>query len=313
MDREFGIVPDEIKNEKEKEIRIWRPKSLQPYEDRIAVGASTKELTKGFNQDQVLKILGSKDRFTDEPEGMSLEKREEHLKKRLRAGRVLGKLRNELDPKVDLHNIVKSQLTHSSNIAVVDTEYIQDLHKGNLENKQIIDTDGLITDLPGYPLYVSAADCYPVVLFDPEHNAVGLFHAGYYGTRSKIVEKGIAKMTEQYATDPNKLVAVIGPGVSGDYYEVPQKSKDNFEVYYGEPSDQYFTPVEGKPGFYTLDLEAALLHTLKKNGVDESKIEVSQYKTNKNNDLFPSARLEAGPGPEKKDLADRFGLMVVLK
>lgn len=312
MDREFGIVPDEIKKEEEKEIRIWRPKKLQPYEDRVAVGASTKNLTKGFKQDHVLRFLGNEDRFDDEPEGMSLEDREEHLKKRLRAARALVKFKNELDPEVDSHHIVKSKLTHSSNIFMVDAEFVKDLHKGNLENKQIIDTDGLITDLPGYPLYVSAADCYPVVLFDPEHNAVGLFHAGYYGTRSKIVEKGIAKMTEQYATDPNKLIAVIGPGVSGDYYEVPQKSKDDFETYYGEPSDQYFTPVEGKPGFYTLDLEAALLHTLKKNGVDESKIEVSQYKTNKDNDLFPSARLEADP-ETKKDLADRFGLMVVLK
>jgi len=48
--------------------------------------------------------------------------------------------------------------------------------------------DGLITATPGLLLAVLTADCFPVILVDPKHRAIGVFHAGWRGTVKRIVE-----------------------------------------------------------------------------------------------------------------------------
>lgn len=54
--------------------------------------------------------------------------------------------------------------------------------------------DGLITATPSILLAIQTADCLPVILVDPRHHAVGVFHAGWRGTVKRIVEKGVGEM-----------------------------------------------------------------------------------------------------------------------
>ena len=72
--------------------------------------------------------------------------------------------------------------------------------------------DGLITKTPGLLLAVLTADCLPVIVVDPKHRAVGVFHAGWRGTVKRIVEKGIGEMRKHFGSDPAQLRAAIGPG-----------------------------------------------------------------------------------------------------
>ena len=83
------------------------------------------------------------------------------------------------------------------------------------------------------------ADCLPVVLVDPKHRAVGVFHAGWRGTLARIVEKGIGEMRKHFGTTPSDLKAAIGPGIRGCCYQVGQELKDKFESQFGYAAELF--------------------------------------------------------------------------
>ena len=89
--------------------------------------------------------------------------------------------------------------------------------------------DGLITAIPGLLLAIQTADCLPVILVDTKRHVVGVFHAGWRGTVSRIVEKGVGEMHRCYGTNPRDLKAAIGPGVGGCCYEVGEEVRIKFE------------------------------------------------------------------------------------
>lgn len=99
--------------------------------------------------------------------------------------------------------------------------------------------DGLITRTPGILLAAMTADCLPVVLVDPKHRAVGVFHAGWRGTLARIVEKGIGEMRKHFGTTPSDLKAAIGPGIRGCCYQVGQELKDKFESQFGYAAELF--------------------------------------------------------------------------
>lgn len=295
MPEKEGYNPEHEKGSTEQERieeGIWRPGILEKYSDKVAATASTKALRR--TEEVALRILGDPKRF------------ERPMKERIRAGRILAELRNEIDSEIDLHHIVKGQLAHGGEVKKVDEAFVQDLIKGNLDKKQIARTDGLITNLKGYPLYVSAADCYPVGVYDPEHEAIGAFHNGSWGLIAKICENGIEAMKKEYGTDPEKLVVTIAPGVTAETYVIDEKAANLGKEKLGEGFEKFITPGK-EPGTYHLDLRGAIISRLEAAGVKPENIEVSQYSTDKNNELFPSERIEGN-----KD-RDSYGFMIALK
>ena len=89
--------------------------------------------------------------------------------------------------------------------------------------------DGLITNTPGLLLGIQTADCLPIILVDPKHHAVGMFHAGWRGTIQRIVEKGVGEMHRHFGSLARDLKAAIGPGIHGCCYEVGPEVRDQFE------------------------------------------------------------------------------------
>ena len=81
-------------------------------------------------------------------------------------------------------------------------------------------TDGLMTDVPGIGLVVQVADCLPVYLYDPVRKVVGLVHAGWRGTKSKIVSKAVEEMSRLYNTKAHDLHVFFGPSIGPCCYEV---------------------------------------------------------------------------------------------
>jgi len=90
--------------------------------------------------------------------------------------------------------------------------------------------DGLITDTTGLLLAVLAADCLPVIVADKKRRAIGVFHAGWRGTVKRIVEKGVGEMRKHFASDPQDLVAAIGPGIQQCCYSVGDEVRSQFEA-----------------------------------------------------------------------------------
>jgi YfiH family protein len=80
--------------------------------------------------------------------------------------------------------------------------------------------DALLTDLPNVAVSIRTADCYPILLADPEHHAVAALHAGWRGTAAKIAGEAIARMRSAYGTRAEALHAAIGPGIGACCYAV---------------------------------------------------------------------------------------------
>lgn len=80
--------------------------------------------------------------------------------------------------------------------------------------------DTVMTDVPGVCIGVSTADCVPILLYDKAHHAAAAVHAGWRGTKERIVQKAVAEMRDAYGSDPGDMKAIIGPRIHMDDYEV---------------------------------------------------------------------------------------------
>lgn len=89
--------------------------------------------------------------------------------------------------------------------------------------------DGQITDEPGLLLAVQTADCIPVLIADRKRRAVACFHAGWRGTVKRIVETGVGNMRLAFGSQPQDLVAAIGPGIGLCCYAVGEEVLSAFE------------------------------------------------------------------------------------
>ena len=53
--------------------------------------------------------------------------------------------------------------------------------------------DALITNEPNVCIGVSTADCVPVIMYDAEHKAIAVAHAGWRGTVENIMRKTVER------------------------------------------------------------------------------------------------------------------------
>lgn len=79
--------------------------------------------------------------------------------------------------------------------------------------------DALVTAAPGVLLAIGTADCYPLLLEDPEAGVVGAAHAGWKGTLGRIGARTVEAMTALGAR-PERIRAAVGPGICGAKFEV---------------------------------------------------------------------------------------------
>lgn len=123
-------------------------------------------------------------------------------------------------------SLIMPHQTHGTRIACV-TDRMLTLPVEALD-KELEDTDALMTDVTDVCIGVSTADCIPLLLYDAEHRAACAIHAGWRGTVARIAEKSVSAMTRTYGTDPSRLHAVIGPGISPEAFEVGDEVYETF-------------------------------------------------------------------------------------
>lgn len=80
--------------------------------------------------------------------------------------------------------------------------------------------DALITRAPGVAVSVRTADCFPILLADPETRAVAAIHAGWRGTAAGVVRTSLGRMRSEFGTEPKNVFAAIGPGIGACCYQV---------------------------------------------------------------------------------------------
>lgn len=140
---------------------------------------------------------------------------------------------------VPLDHWVCGEQVHGQRVTVV-----RDEHRGRgarVYEDALPATDALVTDRPGIVLSAFAADCVPILLYDPDHKAIAAVHAGWKGTMSRIAEAAVRTMRESFGTDPARLMAAIGPAIDACCYEVDQRVYGPFVAAYSQ-GEKFFRP-----------------------------------------------------------------------
>jgi YfiH family protein len=171
--------------------------------------------------------------------------------------------------------LVTVRQVHSDTIHRVKASEAQSRQLETAEGKAVLEGDGLITDEPHVLLAAGTADCVPVLLADPERRAVGAFHAGWRGTASRIVERGVERMRKEFGTRPEDLLAAIGPSIGVCCYTVGQDVRGQFTEQFTY-SDELFRSLapEGGQAKFRVDLWEANRRQLLDAGLQAGKISV---------------------------------------
>ena len=110
------------------------------------------------------------------------------------------------------------------------------------------------------------ADCIPIILYDPVRKSAAAVHSGWRGTVAKILHNVIAKMSNVYGTQPSDLIAVIGPGICADCFQVGEEVALKFkEAGFNLDSVWSFRGPKtgaGMTGGHHIDLKEACRQTL---------------------------------------------------
>lgn len=210
------------------------------------------------------------------------------------ANRLL--LANELG--IDANHIIMPHQTHGIESRIIGEEFAN-LPDG-VKKMLLEGVDAVMTNIPGMCIGVSTADCIPVLLYDEEHHAAAAIHAGWRGTQARIVHKTVQEMRMAYQTDPTKLKAVIGPGISLDNFEVGDEVYAAFEQAAFDISAIAEERIKRNPNAedpakaferkWHINLPLANIQMLTHNGVDEANIINTGICTFDNADNYFSAR-----------------------
>jgi YfiH family protein len=205
--------------------------------------------------------------------------------------------------------LVATRPVHGASTALVRRE-TADERTGNkwLEpfraRLRVTDADAMLTDQAGFALCWAYGDCAPILLFDPEHTAFALVHAGWRGTAAGVVPAAVAAMSEHFGARPSALLAGIGPAISACCYQVSDKVREAFArnplawecAEFVERAPGTACKPDGKEGggLY-LDIASSNYRQLLAAGVRAEHIESCGYCTGCHTDLFYSHRREPWP------------------
>ncbi len=202
-----------------------------------------------------------------------------------------------------LADIVCSDQTHTTNLRVAGRS---DGGKGILTPRDYTDIDGLLTDEPGLVLATFYADCVPLYFVDTKRKAIALAHSGWRGTVARMGKCVIEKMRECYRTDPSDIVAVIGPSICQECYEVSEDVAEAFVREFKKPGQADALLRNKGGGKYQLDLWRANEFILEEAGIRREHIQVTDLCTCHNSGYLFSHRATNG---KRGNLGAFFGLL----
>ena len=162
-------------------------------------------------------------------------------------------------------DVVMARQTHSDIVLQVGRE-----HRGaGLLSEPLPECDALITNDPGVALFVSTADCTPILLHDPVTGAVAAAHAGWRGTAAMIGAKTVAAMAAVFGCKPQNIRAAIGPNIGLCHFETDADVPSAMLSAYGKRIEPY---MEARGEKYYLDLKAINALSLERAGVKHIEI-----------------------------------------
>ena len=186
--------------------------------------------------------------------------------------------------------MVYAMQTHTSNVLKVGKN---ECGMGVTKKRDFSDIDGLITNEPGVCLVTSYADCVPLYFVDITKKCIGLSHAGWKGTVGKIAIKTVEMMTQAFNSNPQDIIAFIGPSICQDCYEISKDVADQFLQAYTKQQISHLLISKSNKKFQ-LNLHQANKYNLLDAGLKLENIFVTDLCTCCNPDLLYSHRASKG-------------------
>ena len=183
------------------------------------------------------------------------------------------------------HLLLTVQQVHGSEILVIDQP------NPDLSHFQRVECDAVITNQPGMMLGILVADCFPVLVYDPDGSAAGVMHVGWRGAAAGLLGRTVQAMTEMFGSRPERLCAAIGPGIGGHGYEVDRPVREAFRAGAG---DWEQIAKETRLGHWLLDLRRSCELQLLAAGLAPQRIDAVQECTCCHRETFYSYRRDQG-------------------
>ena len=172
--------------------------------------------------------------------------------------------------------LVTVRQIHSARVVVVERPWCRE---------ESPTADGLVTAIPGIALGVLAADCAPILFYDPVARVIGAAHGGWRGALGGVVDATIARMAELGAERPH-IRAAIGPCIARRSYEVGPEFPQPFVT--EDPGNiRFFAPAPSL-GRFLFDLGGYIAHRLARAGI--TTVEVTPHDTVAEEERFFSYR-----------------------
>ncbi len=149
-----------------------------------------------------------------------------------------------------------------------------------------IESDAGITNVPGIYLSLYTADCIPLVIYSPKKKTVALAHIGFQAIGTKLIQKVVKAMHENYEVDPADCLAYLGPSICMSEYKHRQIRGAYKKALFTRAGQ---TSAVHKQGVTTyISIKRAAREQLNESGVVFNNIETSDYCTVQDYELFPS-------------------------
>ncbi|MEZ4484438.1 MAG: peptidoglycan editing factor PgeF [Syntrophotaleaceae bacterium] len=182
------------------------------------------------------------------------------------------------------HQLTVNQV-HGSDILIIDEANY------DLSHFLSIESDADVTNQPGIMIGVLVADCYPVLLFDPQQRAVAAVHVGWRGAASGLLKKTVATLQGVFGSRPEQLLAAVGPGIAAHKYTVDRPVRDAFQSGSG-----HWARIAKETDLHKwqLDLQKSCLLQLEDAGLAANQISAVAECTCCHRELFFSYRRDKG-------------------
>ncbi len=103
------------------------------------------------------------------------------------------------------------------------------------------EADGFYTTTPGLPVAATTADCVPILLAQREGKRVAAVHAGWRGTRARILRHLWDELLKK-GEKPEEWFATLGPAIGPCCFEVSSALADEFRSEFSSFGEEMIVP-----------------------------------------------------------------------
>ena len=150
-------------------------------------------------------------------------------------------------------------------------------NKSSIKNK--LPGDAIVTKIKKVGIGILAADCAPILLYDPQKKIIGCIHSGWKGALNEIIENTIDKFLE-LKSNAKDLVVAVGPCINHHHYEV---GYDFYKKFFAQSknNEQFFIISDDKK--YLFNIRSYISEKLIRLGIKNiDHIKMDTFSDNKN-------------------------------